>query len=171
MLTALGILHGLLYTFDRALEADWQCWSQLGDLLYGCSVDCFFGFSEIDLSFQEDLLVLSDPRNILPWKDGRGTILYKHTGLVEREIEESRNQIGHLDELTASNILAGPFKLQLTSLPSEHLKFTEPESSPTVQETSDERRNKRSKSVPTLMILHLEAVLELYPLHRSGFGR
>jgi len=60
---------------------------------------------------------------------------------------------GRLDDLRAAVILRGPFKLALTSLPSEHLTFD------------------RLAKEPVLRILALDTIYSLYVLEHSGIAR
>jgi hypothetical protein len=58
---------------------------------------------------------------------------------------------GPIDELKASNILSGPFRLRLTNQPSEHLTFAE------------------EQGKATLRILKLDAIFKFaYRLQRTG---
>lgn len=48
----------------------------------------------------------------------------KALGISETETQRKDEIRGPLDELKASNLLSGPFRLVLTENPSEHLTFT-----------------------------------------------
>lgn len=73
-------------------------------------------------------------------------------GLTESEILGRRKLTGHLDELKASNLLKGPFKITLTSHPGEHLTFD-------------------SSHKQSVNILDIESIFKLYPAQRTGIIR
>lgn len=73
-------------------------------------------------------------------------------GLTESDTSGRRNLMGHLDELKASNLLKGPFKINLTNQASEHLTF--------------DSSHKQSVS-----ILDIESIFRLYPAQRTGIIR
>jgi hypothetical protein len=58
---------------------------------------------------------------------------------------------GSLDELRASNILAGPFRIRITSTPSEHLTFDD------------------SHGRPVIRLLSGDRILMIYVAQRTGF--
>jgi hypothetical protein len=72
-------------------------------------------------------------------------------GLVEVRPKESL--FGPLDELKASNLLSGPFKLSLTKNPAEHLTFV------------------GSHSRSTVRLLDLGTIFRLYAPQRCGLMR
>lgn len=75
-----------------------------------------------------------------------------NVGVREWEIRE-RDLFGPLDELKASNILQGPFRIALTNEPWEHLMFT------------------GSHNLLTVRLLDLDDIFELYRPHRTGIAR
>ena len=72
-------------------------------------------------------------------------------GLTEVRTKESL--LGPLDELKASNLLSGPFKLALTRNPSEHLTFV------------------GSHARPTVRLLDLDTTFRFYSPQRCGLMR
>lgn len=78
-------------------------------------------------------------------------LILSTTGLAENECH-GHNSKGPLDELSASNIVNGPFKIILTPNVNEHLTFA------------------RCKNQPTLRILDLDTIFGLYPLQRTGLA-
>ena len=75
-------------------------------------------------------------------------------GLTESDTLRSRDLrlMGHLDELKASNLLKGPFKITLTSHPEEHLTFD-------------------SSHKQSVNLLDIEGIFRLYPAQRTGIIR
>ena len=75
-------------------------------------------------------------------------------GLSSSEAKSRKYQDfwGPLDELRASHLIAGPFQVSLTQVPSEHLTFDDTHGS------------------PTLRLLHLDRVLDYYIVQRSGLA-
>jgi hypothetical protein len=85
----------------------------------------------------------------------------RSTGLVgecarkEKETEghEIEEREGGLDDLKASHLNAGPFRIAFTNKPEEHLTFND------------------SGARPTVRILHLDRVLKIYIAQRIGLAR
>jgi len=77
----------------------------------------------------------------------------KTIGLGLAETEAKARLLGPLDELKASNLLSGPFKLALTTNPTEHLTFV------------------GSHSQSTVRLLNLETIFRLYTPQRCGLMR
>lgn len=75
-------------------------------------------------------------------------------GLSPSEAKSRKDQgfSGPLDELRASHLIAGPFHISLTQIPSEHLTFDD------------------THGRPTLRLLHLDRVLDYYIVQRSGLA-
>lgn len=73
-------------------------------------------------------------------------------GLIEFETRTKDDLFGHLDELKASNLFAGPFNVKLTSDPWEHLTFSQSQ--------------KRS----TVRILDINSIFRLYIPQRTGIA-
>ena len=78
--------------------------------------------------------------------------LLKSLGLTENDVGSRHGHSGHLDELKASNLLRGPFKINLTNHPAEHLTFD-------------------SSHKQAVNILDIDAIFRLYPAQRSGIIR
>ena len=74
-------------------------------------------------------------------------------GLTLTETYANSNLEGGLDELKASHILSGPFRLEITWNPSEHLTFS------------------GSIGRPVVRVLHLDRILEIYIAQRAGLAR
>lgn len=85
----------------------------------------------------------------------------RSTGLVgectrkEKEAQgyEKEEREGGLDDLKASHLNAGPFRIAFTDKPSEHLTFSD------------------SGTRPTVRILHLNQILRIYIAQRTGLAR
>jgi hypothetical protein len=74
-------------------------------------------------------------------------------GLTESEIKAlGYDTMDSLDELKASNLLKGPFRVALTNKPSEHLKFVGPHTQ------------------STLRLLDIPVVFQLYHPQRTGIA-
>jgi hypothetical protein len=73
-------------------------------------------------------------------------------GLTENDTASRQGLLGHLDELKASNLLKGPFKINLTNHPAEHLTFD-------------------SSHRQAVNILDIESIFKLYPAQRTGVIR
>ena len=71
-------------------------------------------------------------------------------GLIEFETRTKDDLFDHLDELKASNLLAGPFNVKLTSDPWEHLAFNQ------------------SQKRWTVRILDFNSIFRLYIPQRTG---
>jgi hypothetical protein len=76
----------------------------------------------------------------------------RRTGLTKRETTQEV-LAGPLDELKASVILQGAFRIAFTTVPAQHLTFNQ------------------SHDSPILQILDLQSIFRLYLLQRSGFMR
>jgi hypothetical protein len=74
-------------------------------------------------------------------------------GFTETEISDTRVLQGPLDELKASNLHTGPFRVQLTTFPHEHLTFT------------------RDQGQRSVRLLDIASIFRIYPLQRSGLAR
>jgi len=74
-------------------------------------------------------------------------------GLTEAETKPKNDLIGSLDELKASNLRRGPFKIELTDQPWAHLTFT------------------RSHGRSTIRLLKLESIIHLYTPQRTAIAR
>jgi len=74
-------------------------------------------------------------------------------GISETEARAKDSPVGPLDELRASSLLSGPFKIDLTKKPLEHLTFT------------------GSHAQLFVRILDLETIFKLYTPQRSGLAR
>jgi hypothetical protein len=70
------------------------------------------------------------------------------------EVEARQNPLhGPLDDLSAANILNGPFGIALTQVPHHHLTF--------------KKRNGKS----TLQVLELQFIFRVYSVQRAGIAR
>ena len=78
---------------------------------------------------------------------------FSYLGLQSLENQEKHDYFGPLDLLSAANILAGPFKIEFTRHPAEHLSFS------------------NSGEMNILKILSLDAIKRLYIPQRTGIAR
>jgi hypothetical protein len=74
-------------------------------------------------------------------------------GLPDEETKEKSDLFGPLDDLKASNLQNGPFKIELTEQPSEHLTFC------------------RSHGKSTIRLLKIEIIKHLYVPQRTSMAR
>ena len=75
------------------------------------------------------------------------------SGITETECHVESDLRGPLDELKAANMIAGPFKLGLTTNPTEHLTFV------------------GTHSKTTVLLLDTESIFNLYAVQRIGLAR
>lgn len=73
-------------------------------------------------------------------------------GLTNEETQEKRDLFGPLDDLKASNLRNGPFKIELTEQPSAHLTFC------------------RSHGRSSIRLLKIEAIAHLYVPQRTSIA-
>lgn len=76
----------------------------------------------------------------------------RSTGLVN-ECPPKVGKVGAIDDLKASHLNKGPFRIAFTNIPEEHLTFND------------------SGTRPTIRILHLDRVLKIYIAQRTGLAR
>jgi hypothetical protein len=74
-------------------------------------------------------------------------------GIIEAETHKRENILGSLDDLKASNLVAGPFRIALTKKPVEHLTYSGVHSSQVV------------------LLLDLEQIFQFYRAQRMGVTR
>lgn len=79
-------------------------------------------------------------------------LLLLATGISEADCLDANLQ-GPLDDLNASNILAGPFKIELTSESYQHLTFA------------------KLRNGWTLRVLDLQSIFKFYAIQRTGIVR
>ena len=99
-----------------------------------------------ELGFVQDLCIFTDHKSLLRY------IFLQNLGV--KEFETGGIQLhGALDSLKASNIVSGPFKIELTNNPKEHLTFD-----------SGAKRT-------VLRILSPEKIFSFYVFQRVGLTR
>ena len=76
----------------------------------------------------------------------------RNFGITETETIK-KDIVGPLDDLKASNLLRGPFNIDIARNHPEHLTFMGPHSH------------------STLRLLHIDGIFALYCIHRSGLAR
>lgn len=87
-----------------------------------------------------------------PERSNLRTTILLISGIAEMECQGESDLRGPLDELKAGNLVAGPFKLNLTRNPFEHLTFI------------------GTHSKTTVLLLDTESMFNLYPLQRIGLA-
>jgi len=80
------------------------------------------------------------------------SVFLSNIGIAEEETHKQDGLHGPLDDLKASNLLAGPFRIALTKRPFEHLMFSGMHSQQIVQ------------------LLDLEKIFEFYRPQRTGIA-